>query len=161
MLSPADDAFYSGIHAASHAFHRLRWLYDTVMIANSLTARDRSLVRELTLRHALAGRFVAVAFAAQEFFGESLNLDCAGFAVPWLWCRLTPRHTRRMLERVDGTTSTLLEKIGCRLDLYRMAGSPLKAVELFARQTDVEIRKKWYDLRNPLEPEMLARTLPD
>ena len=62
---------------------------------------------------------------------------------------------------MEGNTSTFIEKAGCRLDIYRMAGSPLEAAQLFARQADVEIRKKLYDFRHPADPGILARTLPD
>lgn len=161
VMCAADEAFFSCVHAANHAFHRLRWLYDTVTIARSLTPEERVRVRELAIRHGQTGHFVAASMAAQEFFAESLDLDCAGFAVPWLWCRLAPRHTRRMVERVEGITSTFLEKAGSRLDLCRMAGSPWDAARLFAWQADLEIRKRWYGLRTPVDPEILARTLPD
>jgi hypothetical protein len=65
-----------------------------------------------------------------------------------------------MVERVEGNTSTLLEKLGCRLDLCRMAGAPLDAARLLAWQADLELRKRWYEARHPLNPETLAPTLP-
>ncbi len=160
VLSVADEAFFSCVHAANHAFHRLRWLYDALNIARTLTPDQRSRVRELALGYGQTGHFVAAVLAAREFFGESLELDCAGFTAPWLWCRLEQRHTRKMVERVDGTTSTVAEKLGSRLDLCRMAGSPLEAARLFVWQADLEIRKRWYELRAPADSEMLARTLP-
>ena len=43
----------------------------------------------------------------------------------------------------------MAEKIGYRLDLCRMAGSPLKAAQVIAVGLDQEIRKKWYTLSNP------------
>lgn len=161
VMSAPDEAFYSCIHAANHAFHRLRWLYDAITIARSLTPEQRARVRELAIRHAQTGHFVAASMAAQEFFGEPLELDCTGFPVPWLWCRLAPRHTRNMVERVEGNTSTFLEKVGARLDLSRMAGSPLKAAQLIAFGANLEFRKKWYEFRNPADAEILSRTLPD
>ncbi len=161
VLSRADEAFYVCIHAANHAFHRLRWLYDAITIARTLTPEDRSRVREMAIEYRQTGNFVAARLAAREFFDESLELDCAGFPVPRLWSRLEQRHTRNMVERVDGTTATFAEKIGCRLDLFRMAGSPWDAARLFAWQADIELRKLWYDLRHTADPGTLARTLPD
>jgi hypothetical protein len=158
VMSAADEAFYSTVHAANHAFHRLRWLYDAITIARTLSPDERVCVHELAVRHGQTGHFVAAALAAREFFGESLDLDCS-FPAPWLWCRLAPRHTRRMVERVEGTTSTFFEKVGFRIDLCRMAGSPLEVAQLFGRQADLEIRKRWYELRNPTDPETLSRTL--
>lgn len=161
VLPAAEDAFYCGFHAANHAFHRLRWLYDTIMIARGLTNEERIRVRELTLRHGQTGAFIAAAFAAQEFFGESPALDYTGFPIPRLLSRLTAHDARRMVERVEGNTATVAEKIGYRLDLCRMAGSPLKAAKLLAGAAGLEIRKRWYDLGHRADPEALARTLPD
>jgi len=160
VLSPSDDAFYSCVHAANHVFHRLRWLYDTICIARSLTSVECSRVRQLAIIHKQVGRFVGAEFAAGEFFGESLAFDNTGFSIPWLWSRLAARHTRNMVERVEGTTSTFFEKVGSRLDTYRMAGSPIAAAQLFAGQAEVELQKKWYALRHPPDPDTLARTLP-
>jgi hypothetical protein len=161
VLSIADEAFFSTVHAANHAFHRLGWLYDAINIARRLSAEDRIRVRQLAIRHGQTGHFVAARMAAQAFFGESLDLDCADFSTPWLWRSLAPRHTRRMVERVDGTTSTLLEKVGSRIDLCRMAGSPLDAARLLAWQLDIEARKRCYSFINRADPNTLARTLPD
>ena len=160
VMSVADESFYSCVHAANHAFHRLRWLYDAIVIARTLSPEDRIRVRELATRHGQTGHFVAAEMAAREWFGQSLNLDCENFAVPRLWCRLTPRHTRRMVERVEGSTSTALEKLGSRIDLCRMAGSPWEAVRLLGWQLDIETRKRWYSLLNSPDPDTLARTLP-
>jgi hypothetical protein len=66
-----------------------------------------------------------------------------------------------MITRVDGNTSTAAEKIGYRLDLCRMAGTPLKAARLMAAGIETEFRKRWYILRNPSDPGLLARTLPE
>jgi len=161
VLSPADELFYCAVHAANHAFHRVRWLYDTVRIARGLNDAERLSVRELAERHSQTGRFVAVAIAARNCFDEALALDISDFGVPWLWTTLSARHTKRMMTRVEGHTSTLAEKIGYRLDLCRMAGTPLEAVRLMTAGMEVEFRKRWYCLRNPPEPGLLARTLPD
>ncbi|HVY92676.1 MAG TPA: nucleotidyltransferase family protein [Bryobacteraceae bacterium] len=161
VLAPADEAFHSALHAATHAFHRLRWLYDTMRIARTLTDTERAFVRQLAERFSETGRLVAVAIAAQDYFGEPLALDIAGFSVPWLWSRLSTRHTRKMTSRVEGNTSTLAEKIGCRFDLCRMAGTPLAAAKLLGIGVNVELRKKWYSLRNPIDAGTLARTLPE
>ena len=148
VMSPADEAFYSCVHAANHAFHRLRWLYDTLAIARSLTPEERVQVRDTAIRLGQTGHFVAAGMAAQEFFGETPDLGCGGFPVPWLWCRLAPRHMRKMVERVEGNTAGLAEKIGYRVDLCRMAGSPMKAARVIAFGVDQEIRKKWHALRS-------------
>jgi hypothetical protein len=159
VLSPADEAFYSCVHAANHAFHRLRWLYDVKTIAESLKPEERARVRELAIRHGQSGAFVAATMAAQEFFGEAPSLGCDD--LPSLWTRLTPRQTRSMVERVEGNTATLGEKVGYRLDLFRMTESPAQAVQLLISAADCEIRRKWYELRHPVDPEVLSRTLPD
>lgn len=159
VLSPADEAFYSCVHAANHAFHRLRWLCDVMTIARSLQPNERIQIRELAVRHAQAGAFVAATMAAQEFFGETPALGCDD--LPSLWTRLTPRQTRSMVERVEGNTATLSEKVGYRLDLFRMTESPAHAARLLVSTADREIRKKWYQLRRPLSPEILAQSLPD
>jgi len=65
------------------------------------------------------------------------------------------------VERVEGNTATTAEKIGFRLDLCRMAGTPLKAAELTAAGAAREIRKAWYDRFHRSGPEALAATLPD
>lgn len=149
VMSAADEAFYACVHAANHAFHRLRWLFDVITIARSLAPEERSQVRGMAIRLAQTGHFVATALAAREFFGETPDLGCGGLPVPWLWCRLAPRHVRKMVERVEGNTSGLSEKLGYRLDLCRMAGSPLKAAQLIAFGLDVEARKRWHILRHP------------
>jgi hypothetical protein len=161
VLSSADELFYCSVHAANHAFHRLRWLYDTLRIAGTLTEAERELVCEHATRYSQTGGLVAVALAAQDFFGEPLALDVTGFPVPWLWSKLSSRHTRKMTLRVEGNTSTMAEKIGYRLDLCRMAGSPLQAAKLMASGIRIEARKWWYTFRQPADPENLARTLPD
>jgi hypothetical protein len=161
VLSPADELFYCGVHAANHAFHRVRWLYDTIRIAYSLTDSERLSVRELAQRHSQTGRFIAVAAAAEHCFGEAPALDMNDFEVPWLGSKLSARHTKRMITRVEGNTATLAEKIGYRLDLCRMAGTPREAARLMAEGVDAEFRKRWYSFRNPRDPGLLARTLPD
>jgi hypothetical protein len=161
VLSPADELFYCGVHAAGHAFHRVRWLYDTIRIARKLTRAERLLARELAKRHSQTAQFASLAIAAQSCFGEAPALDVSDFEVPWLRSRLSAHHIRRMITRVDGNTSTVAEKIGYRLDLCRMAGTPLKAARLMAAGIETEFRKRWYILRNPSDPGLLARTLPD
>ena len=161
VLSPADELFYCGVHAANHAFHRIRWLYDSIQIAPRLTDAELQFVRELARRHFQTGRFIALGIAAQNCFGEALALDVSDFEVPWLWSRLSARHTRKMMTRVEGNTATLSEKLGYRLDLCRMAGNPLDAAKLIAAGINVEFQKRWYSLRNPPKPGLLARTLPE
>ena len=112
VMSVADESFYSCVHNANHAFHRLRWLCDAIIIARSLSPEDRIRVRKLAIRHEQTGQLVAVSMAARELSGQSLNLERTDFPTPRLWCRLAPRHTRRMVERVEGNTSTFLEKTG-------------------------------------------------
>jgi hypothetical protein len=162
VMSPADEAFYSCIHGARHAFHRLRWLYDAILIARSITPEDRARVRELTLLHGQTGHMVAANMAAQEFFGQPLDLDFSGLPVPWLWKGLTRRHVRKMVERVEGNTSTPAEKLGYKLDLCRMAGSPLRALNLLTALADREVRTRMHELLSTAESsDILARTLPD
>lgn len=161
VLEMADEAFYSCVHAAKHLFHRLRWLYDTITIARRLTSSERTATKALAIHYGQIGHFVGAVIAAQEFFGEQLELDCAGFRTPRLWNALTSRHVRRMTERVDGTSSTITEKIGCRLDRLRLAGSPWAAARFLAIQADVEIRKRWYRLSHTSDSEAMLRTLPD
>ena len=84
-LSAVDEGFFSCIHAASHAFHRLRWLYDSLVITRSLTPQGRAQVRQLAIDHGQAGLLLAAALATEEFFGESLPVDCAGLPTPRLW----------------------------------------------------------------------------
>lgn len=161
VLAPPDEAFYACLHAASHAFHRLRWLYDSVVISAKLTPEERRAVRNLAIHHGEEGMIVATGLAARELFGETLQLDVSGLAVPWLWRRLTPRDTRRMVERVEGVTSTLVEKFGGRLDLCRMAGSPWKALRLAGLWADEECRKIWCGVTGQAGAGVLARTLPE
>jgi hypothetical protein len=162
VMAPADESFYSCVHGARHAFHRLRWLYDALLIARSLSPEDRAGVRELTLHHGQTGHMVAANMAALEFLGESLELDCSGFPVPWLWTRLSRRHMRKMVERVEGNTSTPAEKLGYKLDLCRMAGSPLQAFHLLSTLADREIRTRLHGFLSLAKNSgNLARTLPD
>ncbi|HEY4087307.1 MAG TPA: nucleotidyltransferase family protein [Bryobacteraceae bacterium] len=161
VLSPADELFYCGVHAANHAFHRIRWLYDTIRIAGRLTDAELQYVRELARRHSQTGRFIALAIAAQNCFAEPLALNVSDFEVPWLWSKLSARHVRKMVTRVEGNTATLAEKFGYRLDLCRMAGTPFDAAKLLATGLNVEVQKRWYYLRNSAKPGLLARTLPE
>ena len=161
VLAPADELFCCAVHAANHAFHRVRWLYDTIRIARRLTDSERLSVREIAQRHSQTGYFIAVATAAEHCFGEILALDTNDFKVPWLCSRLSARHTKRMITRVEGNTATVAEKIGYRLDLCRMAGTPLDAARLITAGIDAEFRKRWYSFRNPRKPGLLARTLPE
>jgi hypothetical protein len=104
---------------------------------------------------------VAAGLAAMEFFGEPLELDCSGFSVPWLWTRLTRRHMRKMVERVEGNTATPAEKLGYKLDLCRMAGSPRRAFQLLAQLTDREMQTRLHGFLHVTSSDSLARTLPD
>ena len=47
-----------------------------------------------------------------------------------------------MVERVEGNTTTVSEKVGYRLDLFRMTDSPAQAVLLLISAADCEIREK-------------------
>ncbi len=161
VLDPADEAFYCCIHAATHAFHRLRWLLDVVTMARKLSATERSRVRELAVHHRQTGLFVAASLATKEFLNESLEFDNTGFGTPWLWSGLRSHHLRNMVERVDGNTVTLAEKIGYRMDFCRMAGTPLRAARLLAYWTGDEFLKGWYRLLHRPDPEILSRTLPE
>jgi hypothetical protein len=158
VLSNADEAFYTCMHAATHGFHRLRWLYDLIAIARVLKPEERMCVRQLAVRHGQSGHFFAAAIAAREFFGETPDLGCSGLPVPWT--HPNARQIRRMVERVEGNTASLRQKAGYRLDLFRMTQSPWQAVELLACFANREMRRLLCQLR-PVDPGALARTLPD
>ncbi len=143
VLSPADEAFYVCVHAASHAFHRLRWVYDSVATARALTDAERNAVHELAKRLDTVGGIAATAIAAREFLGERLELGAA-FPSPHLFGELTAVQVRRMVERLEGNTTTLAEKAGFRLDLCRMAGSPYRAARQLAHSAALEIRRRMH-----------------
>ena len=65
-----------------------------------------------------------------------------------------------MVERVEGNTRTVGEKLGYRLDLMRMMDSPVQAVGLLASMADCEVRRRWYELRHPVVTDVLTATLP-
>jgi hypothetical protein len=66
-----------------------------------------------------------------------------------------------MVERVEGNTRTVGEKLGYRLDLMRMMDSPVQAVRLLASMADCEVRRRWYEFRHPVVTDVLTATLPD
>jgi hypothetical protein len=154
ILSPADEVFYLVIHAAGHAFQRLRWLYDALAAAKTLDATDRDRVRSLALKMQLTGYFVAADMACREFFGEALPLDLNGFTRPWLWSALQTRHLRAMAQRGDYS-------FGRRtLDVCRMSGSPASALRLCLRSGSGKLPTVLYRLRGgAVGPEVLAKTI--
>ena len=105
VLSPSDEAFYTGIHAANHAFHRLRWLYDLNTIARVLRPEERTQVRELAVAKGQSGHFVGGHDRSPGVLSVKLLPWAAMICLPWT--RLTPRQTRRMVERVEGNTGSL------------------------------------------------------
>ena len=154
ILSPADEAFYLIVHAAGHAFHRLRWLYDAMAAAKALNATDRSTVLALAIEMGLTGYFVAADMGCREFFGEPLPLDLSGFKKPWLWSALQTRHLRTMTQREDYTFAART------LDVCRMSGTPLSAVRLCLQSAGGKVPTLLYRLTGgPLGPDVLARTI--
>jgi Uncharacterised nucleotidyltransferase len=154
VLSPADEVFYLIVHAAGHAFHRLRWLYDALAAAKTLNAADRSSVRALAIEMGLTGYFVAADMGCREFFGEPLPLDLSGFKKPWLWTGLQTRHLRTMTQREDYTFTAR------SLDVCRMSGTPLSAVRLCLQSAGGKVPTLLYRVTGgPLGPDVLARTI--
>ena len=142
ILAPADEVFYLIIHAAGHAFQRLRWLYDALIAAKALDADRKARVRSLALEMGLTGYFVAADMACREFFGEGLPLDLSGFGKPWLWSPLNTKHIRGMAQRED-------YGFGIRtLDVCRMSGSPVSAVRLCLQSGSGKLPVWLYRLRN-------------
>ena len=132
------------------------------MIARTLNPLERSRVKEFALRGHFEGPLIAASMAAREFFGETLDLGCADLPAPRTWNTLTPQHVRRMVERVEGNAVTLKQKLGCRIDLLRMAGSRRQVIQSLSDMAEREAVKKFYDLlHRPPDPEILARTLAD
>jgi hypothetical protein len=165
VLCPVDEAFHSFVHAASHAFHRLRWAYDFLLISKTLTAEERSELLDMTRAHGQGGPLATVCLAASEFFGET-PVEDADLAPAWLRYRPKPRHIRRMVNRVSGggnllASSPLSEKLGHRVDLARIAGSPSNIVRAMTTVLARTARGRWYAFRHRLQPGLLARTLPD
>ncbi len=154
VLAPADEVFYLIIHAAGHAFQRLRWLYDALAAAKTLDESARARVRSLAIERGLTGYFVAADMACREFFGEPLPLDLAGFRTPWLWSPLQPGHLRIMAQRNDYS-------FGIRtLDVCRMSGSPASALRLCLENGSGKWPTWIYRLRGgSVGPEVLARSL--
>jgi len=154
VLSPADEAFYLVIHAAGHAFHRLRWLYDALALAKTLDASEKARVRSLALEMQLTGYFVAADMACREFFGEPLPLDLSGLSRPWLWSPLQTRHLRTMAQRE-------VYSFGIHsLDVCRMSGSPMRALRLCLQYGRVKVPTMIYRWRGgPAGPDLLARTI--
>ncbi|HVW09998.1 MAG TPA: nucleotidyltransferase family protein [Bryobacteraceae bacterium] len=166
ILSPADEAFHSCLHAASHAFRRLRWIYDFLWITRGLTAEERTIVHRMVREHGEAGPFAAATVALRLFFAESPALDWGDFAIPWLWCPLGERHIRAMVERVEGggnlrMTSRLLEKFTGRLDMGRLAGNPMKAAQVAAYFIGRMLLVRAYGFQRTSKPNALLTSLPD
>ncbi len=122
VLSPADECLYLVVHAAIHGFLRLRWLYDALAAAKTMSPEDRAQVRSLALEKGLTGYLIASDMGCQEFFGEPLGLDLTGFSRPWLWSALETRHISSMARREGARVGTHA------LDLCRMSGTPASAL---------------------------------
>jgi len=166
VLSNSDAAFHSCLHAASHAFRRLRWVYDFLSVARRLTAGERRTVCGLAQEHGQTGPFAAACLTLQEFFLESSPLDCGNFPLPWLWRPLAATHIRAMVDRVEGggnlqMTSTLFERFAGRLDMGRIAGTPVKAAQLAAYFLARMLRTHTYRLIHDPKPGALLATLPE
>jgi hypothetical protein len=154
ILSPADEVFYLIVHAAGHAFQRLRWLYDALAATKTLNAADRSGVRALAIKMGLTGYLVAADMGCREFFGEPLPLDLSGFKKPWLWSGLQTRHLRTMTRREDYSFAART------LDVCRMSGSPLSAVRLCLQSAGGKVPTLLYRVTGgPVGPDVLARTI--
>ena len=154
ILSPADECLYLIAHAAGHAFHRLRWLYDALMVAKTLNAAERETVRTRALEMQLTGYFVAADMCCREFFGEPLPLDLSGFKTPWLWSTLQRRHLQKMAQRETYAFGAHV------LDICRISGTPLDALRLCVQNSAMKLPTLLYRLRGGATgPEVLARSL--
>jgi len=154
VLSPPDECLYLIAHAAGHTFRRLRWLYDALVVAKTLTAAEREQVRAMALEMRLTGVFVAADMACREFFGEPLPLDLSGFRTPWLWSHLNARHVRAMTRHTQVRFGTRL------LDLCRISGSPAEALRLCAQNGLMKVPMLLYRAgRQPQGPDVLMRTM--
>jgi len=58
-------------------------------------------------------------------------------------------------------SSPFREKLGHRLDLARIAGSPPNIVRAMTMVLARTARGRWYAFRHRLQPGTLARTLPE
>jgi hypothetical protein len=70
-----------------------------------------------------------------------------------------------MVNRVEGggnllLTSSFQEKLAGRIDIGRLAGSPVKAGAVALSILGRMARTRWYRLRHTPEPEALLRSLP-
>lgn len=165
VLSPVDEAFHSFVHAASHAFHRLRWAYDFLLISKTLKAEERAELIEMTRQSGQGGPLAAVCLASGEFFGEAPVSD-SDLAPAWLRYRPKPHHLRRMVNRVSGggnllPGSPLSEKLGHRVDLARIAGSPSSVIRAMTSVFARTAHGRWYGFRHRLQQGTLVRTLPE
>jgi hypothetical protein len=166
VLSNADEAFHSCLHAASHAFRRLRWVFDFLSITRRLTPEERQTVCDLVREHGQSGPFAAAGLTLQEFFLEKPSLNCGGFHLPWLWRTLTAGDIRAMVDRVEGGGNLLMsssfhEKLTGRIDLGRLAGSPLKAAQLAAYFLSRVVRTRAYLLAQKPKAGALLASLPE
>jgi hypothetical protein len=154
ILSPSDEGFYLIVHAAGHAFHRLRWLYDALAQLKTLNASDRARVRALAIETDITGYFFAADLACREFFGEPLPLDLSGFSRPWLWSALQSRHLHTMAQREDYSFALRA------LDVCRISGSPASALQLCLQNGRGKLSTLLYRLRGGATgPEILAKTI--
>ncbi|HEU5022552.1 MAG TPA: nucleotidyltransferase family protein [Bryobacteraceae bacterium] len=166
VLSNADEAFHSCLHAASHAFRRLRWIYDFLRITGRLTPEERRTVCGMVREQGQTGPFAAARLALQEFFLASPALDCGDIPLPWLWRPLTAAHIRAMVDRVEGggnllMTSTFYERLAGRVDMGRLAGSPLKAAQVAAYFVRRMLRTRMYRFTHTPRPGALLASLPE
>ena len=160
VLSPADEAFYLAVHAASHCFHRLRWLYDAILTARLLDDRGNEQVRELVRRYRQAGRYIPAATAAKEFFGNVLSPDCSDLPRSWLCGFMTPNHIRGMISRPQGIRLTAAQRLAYLFDWCCMTDSLWGAVQVSARWTGYRASQLYLLAVRAQGPDALARTIP-
>jgi hypothetical protein len=153
--------FYLAVHAATHCFHRLRWLYDAVVAGQSLDKAGQQRVRELVARYRQSGRFIPADMAAREFFGVSLQPGSDGMRRSWLSGLFTPRRIHAMMQRPQSESLTPGQKAGYLLDWCSMSDSLLEAAQIGASIAGYKAARRLYMLRGqPLGPDVLARTIP-
>lgn len=160
VLSPADEAFYLAIHAATHCFHRLRWLYDAILAARALDSQEDEQVRELVRRYQQGGRYVPAATAAKEFFGDILVPDCSDLPRSWLCSFMTPNHIRGILTRPQGVRLTAAQRLAYLFDWCCMTDSFWGAVQVSARWTGYKAAQLYLLAKKPQGSDALARTIP-
>ena len=153
VLSPADEVFYLIVHAAGHAFHRMRWLYDAKAVAGTLTDEEKKQVADLATQRQMTGFFVAADMAYREFLGEGLPLDLKEFQKPKLWSPLRTQDIRRMADRE-------VYRFGVHaLDVCRMIGTPAAALQLCLKNGEGRLSAAVQRLANKSGNQTLAKTL--